>query len=138
MASSAVGYYPYLHVPRLNIATFEDAVKYPSGMDVPSTMAMAFGLVFTLALLWVKLQFQWWPLHPVAFPIALSSTVQSLRLAIFATWLCKALLLRYGGLPAHRRALPLFLGLLAGGAAEAMLRRCLSLLLGVNLSVMAT
>ena len=138
MASADVGYYPYLHVASSGISVFEDAVRYPSGPDVSSSLAMAFGLVFTLALLWVKLQFHWWPLHPVAFPIALSSTVQSLRLAIFATWLCKALLLRYGGLKAHRQALPLFLGLVAGGAAEAMLRRCLSLLLGIDLSFMAT
>jgi hypothetical protein len=138
MASSDVGYYPYLHVPRLSIATFDDGVRYPSGTDASSSLAMGFGLVLTLALLWLKLQFQWWPLHPVAFPIALASTVQALRLAIFATWLCKALLLRYGGLRAHRQALPLFLGLLAGGAVEAMLRRCLSLLFGVNLSFMAT
>ena len=138
MATSNVGFYPYLHVPRLSIAIFDDAVRYPSGTDTSSSLAMALGLVSTLVLLWLKLQFQWWPLHPVAFPIALASTIQALRLAIFATWLCKALLLRYGGLRAHRAALPFFLGLLAGGAAEAMLRRCLSLLLGVNLSFMAT
>jgi hypothetical protein len=138
MASSQVGYYPYLHVPRLSIAILDDAVRYPSGTDTSSSLAMGFGLVSTLLLLWLKLQFQWWPLHPVAFPIALASTVQALRLAIFATWLCKALLLRYGGLRAHRRALPFFLGLLAGGAGEAMLRRCLSMLLGVDLSFMAT
>jgi len=34
--------------------------------------------------------------------------------------------------------LPFFLGLLAGGAVEALLRRCLSLLFGVNLSFLAT
>ena len=138
MASSDVGYYPYLHVPRGSIAVLDDAVRYPGGTDRSSSLAMAFGFAFTVVLLVLKLQFQWWPLHPVAFPIALASTIQALRLAIFVTWLCKALLLRYGGLKAHRQALPLFLGLLAGGAAEAMLRRCLSLLLDVNLSFMAT
>ncbi len=138
MASPEVGYYPYLHVPRGTFAVLEDAIRYPSGTDVPSTMAMAFGLVLTLVLLWVKLQFQWWPLHPVAFPIALASTVQSMELAILVTWVCKGLLLRYGGLNAHRRALPLFLGLLAGGATEALLRRCLSLLLNMNLSALGT
>jgi len=136
MASADVGYYPYLHVPRLAVANFEEAVRYPSGIDVSSSLAMGFGMVFTLALLALKLQFQSFPLHPVAFPIALA--VEPLRLAIFATWLCKSLLLRYGGLKAHRQALPLFLGLLAGGGCEAMLRRCMSLLLGVNLSFMAT
>ena len=99
---------------------------------------MGVGLVVTLLLMWLKLRFQWWPLHPVAFPIATGSTIQALTLVIFGTWLVKALLLRYGGLRSHRVALPFFLGLLAGGAMEAMLRRCLSLLLGIDLSFLAT
>jgi hypothetical protein len=138
MGSGEIGYYPYLHVPRLSMAAFDDGVRYPSGTDVSSSLAMGIGFVGTLAMLWLKLQFQWWPLHPVAFPIALASTIQALRLTIFVTWLTKGLLLRYGGLRAHRAALPLFLGLLAGGGVEAMLRRCLALLFHVNLSFMAT
>jgi hypothetical protein len=136
MASAAVGFYPYLHVPQIAAGNLVEAVQYPSGPDVSSSIAMGVGMVLTLVLLWLKLQFQWWPLHPVAFPIA--AGVDTLRLQIFVTWLCKGLLLRYGGLRAHRQAPPLFLGLLAGGAGEAMLRRCLSLLLGVDLSFMAT
>jgi len=136
--SSTIGYYPYLHVPYGTMATFDESVRYPSGADTSVSLAMGVGLVMTLALMFLKLRFQWWPLHPVALPIAIASTIQALTLVIFVTWLVKALLLRYGGLRAHRTALPFFLGLLAGGAVEAMLRRCLSLLLGVNLSFLAT
>lgn len=136
--ASKVTFYPHLHVPRLGTSILDEAIRYPSDTDVSASLAMGFGLVFTLVLMFLKLQFAWWPLHPVAFPIGLASTIQAMTVAIFVTWLCKALLLRYGGLAAHRRALPFFLGLLAGGAAEAMLRRCLSLLLGVSLSFMAT
>ena len=136
--ASTIGYYPYLHVPYGIAATMDDAVRYPSGPDVGSSAAMGVGLVTTLALMWLKLTFQWWPLHPVAYPIATGSTIQALTLVIFITWLVKSILLRYGGLRAHRVALPLFLGLLAGGATEALLRRVLSLLLNVNLSFLAT
>ncbi len=136
--ASTIGYYPYLHVPYGNITTLADAVRYPAGMNSSASLAMGVGLMMTLALMALKLRFQWWPLHPVAFPVGLASTIQALTLVIFVTWLVKALLLRYGGLRAHRTALPFFLGLLAGGATEAMLRRCLSLLLGVNLSFLAT
>jgi hypothetical protein len=136
--ASAIGWYPYLHVPYGTVATMDEGVRYPSGTDMGSSLAMGVGLVTTLVLMWPKLTFQWWPLHPVAYPIATGSTIQALTLVIFATWLIKAALLRYGGLRAHRTALPFFLGLLAGGATEALLRRCLSLLLGVNLSFLAT
>ena len=95
---------------------------------------MGIGLTITLVLMWLKLRFQWWP-DPVAFPIAVA--IEMLISTIFATWLIKAVLMRYGGL-SHRTALPFFLGLLVGGALQAVLRRCLSLLLGVNLSFLAT
>jgi hypothetical protein len=53
--------------------------------------------------------------------------------AIFGTWLFKAVLLRYGGLRAHRRALPFFLGLLAGGATVSLLERVLFAALGIRI-----
>ena len=42
------------------------------------------------------------------------------------------LLLRYGGLRAHRRALPLFLGLLAGSAAVRLLQAIVFRALGLR------
>jgi hypothetical protein len=135
---STIAYYPYVATPYGTIATMDEGVRYPSGTDVGSSLAMGVGLLTTLALMWLKLTFQWWPLHPVAYPIATGSTIQALTLVIFATWLVKALFLRYGGLRTHRVALPFFLGLLAGGATEALLRRVLSLLLGVSLTYLAT
>jgi hypothetical protein len=58
----------------------------------------------------------------VAYPISTSNTIAGITPALFVTWLVKSLLLRYGGLRAHRTALPLFLGLLAGDATVALLR----------------
>jgi len=134
--ASGIGYYPYLHVPYLNVASMDESVRYPSGMDTSVSLSMLVGLVVTVVLMWLKLRFTAWPLHPVAFPIAIA--VEALIPVIFVTWLVKAILMRYGGLRLHRTALPFFLGLLVGGAAEAVLRRCLSLLFGVNLSFLAT
>lgn len=84
----------------------------------------------TLLLYDLKLRFIWWPLHPVAFPIAMSNTIAGITPALFLTWLIKSLLLRYGGLRAHRTALPLFLGLLAGDATVSLLREVVFAALG--------
>ncbi len=102
-------------------------VRSTSGM-----MAVGAGMLITFALAYMKLQFQWWPLHPVAFPLAPASTIQSMTFAIFGTWLFKSLLLRYGGPRAHLRALPFFLGLLAGAATESTLHRLIAEILGVR------
>jgi hypothetical protein len=102
----------------------------PTGPEVGGALAMLFSAVVTLLLYWLKLRYVWWPLHPVAFPIAMSNTVAGIAPALFLTWLVKSLLLRYGGLRAHRTALPFFLGLLAGDATVALLRELVFAALG--------
>jgi len=123
----------HLAVARWGAQGLDSDLRYPSDMNSSGALAMAFGGAFTLALMFLKLRFQWWPLHPVAFPIAIASTIQSMTLAILGAWLFKAFLLRYGGLRAHRTALPFFLGLLAGGGSIALLQRILFEALGINL-----
>lgn len=94
----------------------------PSGTSVSGSLAVALGFAVTCGLYALKLQLPWWPLHPVAYGLASSHVFADMMPALFATWVTKGLLLRYGGLRAHRAALPLFLGLLAGDAAAVFLR----------------
>ncbi|MGD0111987.1 MAG: DUF6784 domain-containing protein, partial [Armatimonadota bacterium] len=57
-----------------------------------------------------------WPLHPVALPLATGWVIDTIMPAVIGTLVVKAVLLRYGGLRAHRRALPFFLGITTGSA----------------------
>jgi len=114
----------------------DTALRSPAGPDVSAITAMGVGMAFTALMMLAKLRFAWWPLHPVAYPLAISSTVQDLTAALFVTWLTKTLLLRYGGLRAYRASLPLFLGMLAGGAATALLQRLLYDSLGLRIGVL--
>ena len=98
--------------------------------DLSGSAAIVFSAVVTSLLYYLKLRFAWWPLHPVAFPIAMSNTIATVTPALFLAWLIKLLLLRYGGLRAHRIALPVFLGLLVGDATVALLRQLLFAALG--------
>lgn len=121
-----------LSVPRWLIEDMASAVRNQSGPSQSASLAMGFGLVVTLVLMFLKLNLNWWPLHPVAFPIALSATIQSMTVVIFGTWLFKSLLLRYGGLRAHRAALPFFLGLLAGNATGYTIQRVILAVLDIK------
>ena len=67
------------------------------------------------SLLFLRHRFLWWPLHPIGFPIASTYTIVSYGwFAIFTAWLCKTIILRYGGVGAYRTMLPFFLGLILG------------------------
>lgn len=97
-------------------------LRSPAGPNWDGVQAIGVGFGASVALMAAKLRFPAWPLHPVAFPLAFAYPIDAMLPAIIAAWLAKAALLRYGGLRAHRRALPFFLGLLIGSAVIGLLR----------------
>ena len=86
----------------------------PTGTDYTALFFTATGLVFTLALMFLRLRFLWWPLHPIGFPIASAWTMSYFWFSIFLSWLIKRVILKSGGLHTYRRAVPFFLGLILG------------------------
>jgi hypothetical protein len=103
----------------------------PGDANWSGVQAIGLGFAITVLLMMIKLRFPMWPLHPLAFPLAFSWTIDSLLPAVFVTWLAKALLLRYGGLRAHRRAFPFFLGLIVGSGTISFLQLLLFRALGI-------
>jgi hypothetical protein len=101
--------------------------------DYGAAGAYAFGLAFTLFLASMRTRFVWWPFHPVGYLVAGSIGLFRLWLPIFLTWLFKAVLLRYGGLDAYRRARPFFLGLICGEFSAAFLRTVVDLIFNLHL-----
>ena len=92
----------------------ERLLKQPAGTDGASLMSTAFGFIFVLGGTVLRFRFLWWPLHPLAYPLAGYQFFAHLWFPFLVSWLIKAPLLRYGGIRAYRKALPLFLGLILG------------------------
>jgi len=107
-------------------------LRSPAGPNWYGVQAIGVGFGGTCLLMAFKLRFPGWPLHPVAFPLAFCYPIDSMLPAIIVAWLIKALLLRYGGLRAHRRALPFFLGLLVGSATMALIQSVVFRILGIQ------
>jgi len=118
----AKGYRDILYVCNQAAGKLDGWLRDPTGPNWGGTGAIGIGALVTVALMAAKLQFSWWPLHPIAFPLALSYPIDGMTPAIIASLTVKSLLLRYGGLRAHRKALPFFLGLIAGSATTALVQ----------------
>jgi len=109
------------------------ALENPTGPDYASLGAIAAGMASTVALMAMKMRFLWWPLHPVALPIACAWVMDAYVPAVFTAWLIKAVIMRYGGLRLHRQALPFFLGLIIGSAVVSFLRTITASVLNIPL-----
>jgi hypothetical protein len=89
------------------------------------------GLGTVAALAALRANFLWWPLHPAGFALGISYAMNYFWLCVFVAWMVKSFLIRYGGMTAHRRAIPFFLGLVLGDYTAGALWSLLSLLLGM-------
>lgn len=89
-------------------------LRQPADPDGASLSATALGMIFVLVGTALRLRFFWWPLYPLAYPLAGYYYFNYLWFPFFICWLIKRTILKYGGIRAYRKALPLFLGLVLG------------------------
>jgi len=108
-------------------------ITSPRPRDPGAIGAYIFGIGFTFFLAAMRSRFLWWPFHPAGYLVSGSFGLMRLWLPLFVSWLIKSLLLRYGGLKAYRKALPLFLGLVLGEFAAGFLRTVLDLIFNLHL-----
>jgi len=72
------------------------------------------GSVIYVVLMIVRNQFIWWPFHPAGFVVSNSWGAHVGWFPILIGWLIKTIILRIGGIRAHSKAVPFFLGLMLG------------------------
>jgi len=89
-------------------------LSYPQNTDFLGLGVTAFGFIFSLALLIMRMRFFWWPFHPIGYAIAYSWDMNLLWFPIMLSFIAKTIILRYGGFSLYRRTIPLFLGFILG------------------------
>lgn len=99
---------------RESFGRLESWLTYAAPPDVPAIGFASFGFIVTLILAAVRMRFIWWNLHPVGYAISGSWAINPMIGSIFVGWLLKWLVLKYGGIRLHRKAIPFFLGIVLG------------------------
>ncbi|MCX7015376.1 MAG: hypothetical protein NTW86_22960 [Candidatus Sumerlaeota bacterium] len=89
-------------------------ISFPQSPRVAATAATIVGLLFALALGSLRMTFTWWVWHPVGYATATTWSMERLWACVFLGWAAKALITRYGGAVAFRRAMPVFVGIVLG------------------------
>lgn len=99
---------------RESFGRLESWLTYTAPPDVPAIGFASFGFIVTLLLAAMRMRFLWWNLHPVGYAISGSWAINPMIGSIFVGWLLKWLVLKYGGIRMHRKAIPFFLGIVLG------------------------
>lgn len=86
----------------------------PTEASASTPIAFSTGTLFALLLAFARSRFLWWPFHPAGYAVSNSWGMAIAWFPLFIAWVIKVLLVRIGGLKAHRQAIPFFMGLILG------------------------
>lgn len=94
-----------------NIQRLIESPVRPGEWVVIFTLA---GAVFMLIMVICYHRFYWWPIHPIGYLAAYSSSLKVLWFSIFLGWLSNVICMRYGGVALFKRLRFFFVGLVVG------------------------
>jgi hypothetical protein len=106
-------------------------IKSPFGTNKVAMVFVGVGFAISVLLGWMRVQFLWFPLHPLAYAMAMSWGVAQLWVPLMIGGGAKFIALRFGGLGSYRRALPFFFGLILGEIVVG----CLWTLIGIAFGI---
>jgi len=89
-------------------------IASPQPPNYGSISAVGVGAAATVLLMWLRLRFVWWPLHPAGFAVSGSWSMNLFWVSLLVAWALKAGLIRYAGMQSYRKAMPFFMGLILG------------------------
>jgi hypothetical protein len=89
-------------------------LQSPSRTNWYGIVSMLIGGGFTVFLAVMRAKFAWFPLHPAGFAVSGSWSMALFAPSILVSWVCKVLVLRYGGMSSFRPASNFFMGMVLG------------------------
>jgi len=111
----AINQYRFVSLARQTGLYMERITSSPlKHTDWLSLGLIGYGAAKLLALSFLRINYLWWPLHPVGYAMSYISYLTREWLSVLVGWLCQTVIMRYGGHQAFRRYRPFFLGLILG------------------------
>jgi len=124
-----------LYHPRYLFTLLGTRLQNPETPSAATYLSMGAGAVMVAALMWLRVNFVWWPVHPLGFVMANVWASLNLWFSLFLGWLCKLLTIRYFGLRGYMRLRPLFLGIIMGDVLGGVLWQIVGWFTGLGFTV---
>jgi len=100
--------------PKQPFTTLVSWIDAPKPSHAISILFVFIGMLITVGLSVARVQYAWWPFHPLGYAMGPSWPMIQLWSSVFVGWMMKTTLMRYGSGRSYRKARPFFLGLVAG------------------------
>ena len=85
------------------------------------TLNFMIGVLVTLGIVILRARTLWFPFHPLGYALCGTWTMMVFWFPCLVAWVCKVIILRYGGMRLYSRIRPFFLGMVLGEFTMAVL-----------------
>lgn len=92
----------------------EGWLTVPRNSDGGATIFVGVGGAVALGLMFLRTRFLWWPLHPAGYALSMNFGIDYIWSCLIFSSAAKYLALRFGGIQAYRRGIPLAFGVILG------------------------
>jgi uncharacterized membrane protein YuzA (DUF378 family) len=102
---------------RTTVAVYENIYNLVEAPVKSGNWVLIFSFVGAVVMLTMVVcyhRFYWWPIHPLGYLTAYSSSMRILWASFFMGWLCNTLCMRYGGVILFKKFRFFFIGLIIG------------------------
>ena len=89
-------------------------LQHPMNLQLDRLIFLITGGLLMLGVLVMRHHYLWWKVHPVGFLMTTSYATYCFWSSFFLGWLCKLLILKFGGVALYRKLRPVFLGVILG------------------------
>jgi hypothetical protein len=124
---------------RTTQTVYENSQRLLESPETPDNWLLIFALIGAVVMLLLVLCYYllpWWPIHPIGYLMAYSSSMRILWFSFLIGWMCNALCLRYGGAFLYRRVRLVFIGLIIGDFCMGAFWALISLQTGISYLVL--
>lgn len=111
-------------------------LNYPSETNWRELSFIIVGVGVMSLLLFMRYRFLWWRVHPLGYAMTTPWGPYTIWFSMFLGWLCKFIILKFGGLKAYRNFRPVFLGMVIGESIMAGIWIIVGLFTGVGYRIM--
>ena len=89
-------------------------LQHPTGIEIDRFISLIIGGLAIFGILLMRHHYLWWKIHPIGFLMTTSYATYCYWFSFFLGWLCKYIMLKFGGFAYYRKLRPAFLGVILG------------------------
>ena len=106
--------YAYSSAARRSYNWSASAIQNRTPTNWGELLVMGFGAGTVFFIIFMRRSFLWFAIHPIGYLMHLTYAASQILSSFLIGWLCKYLVLKYGGVKWYRNMRPLFLGAVLG------------------------